>query len=154
MSAKLLRNNAVLAACALLVGIAGCLSAQGDEEHVEHHVPEHRPPSYAAAVEQLRQRHRKIADAFQSGEIGSLKHDLAEMDDIVGWLPELAADGPMKKPAWDQVQVASQKLAVIYKGATACLTASPRGRWPDTHRAADALIETLAKQIPPLDELP
>jgi hypothetical protein len=89
--------------------LAGCNASPADD-HLEHHVPTHKPGSFAKAVEQL-----EIRNPFQpSGrEAGDPEVQQAELLDIIRWLPELAAETDLRRADWDAVQQASLQLEQI-----------------------------------------
>lgn len=126
----------------------GCTKVQGEDEHLEHHIPEHKPATYAAAVKQVRDRTDRIIAGYQIGSSELLGRELTELIDIVGWLPELAGDSDMKRAAWDQVQLVSRKLMVIYQQAERDLEATPRRKWPEDNQVLMSLLGNLETQIP------
>lgn len=89
--------------------LAGC-NASPPDDHLEHHVPAHKPGSFAKAVEQL-----EIRDPSQpSGrEPADPAAQQAEWLDIIRWLPELAAETDLRRADWDAVQRASLQLEQI-----------------------------------------
>lgn len=149
MSPKQFRNVSLMLVIAVLAfGSSGCTKAQGEDEHLEHHIPDYKPTSYAAAVEHIRLRQQRIVGRFQSATPDVLDRELSEMADIIGWLPELAADSSMKKTAWNQVQTTSRDLRGVYQKAKLALAASPRGQWPEDSSAVATMLQTLVAQIP------
>ena len=81
-----------------------------DHDGLEHHIPEHKPKSFDAAVPELRRRLAVIRSAFESDQTLASSEELTEFEDIVNWLPELAADSDMHKPEWDQVHEIAKRL--------------------------------------------
>lgn len=95
-----------LLACTLM--LPGCTTAVEDKEALEHHHAPYRPATYADAVTQLRLRYESLGDPPS-------RHESDELRDIITWLPQLAADSPMKKTAWDDVNKTSRQLAGLYE---------------------------------------
>ncbi len=90
----------------LLVGlllVCGCetsvpVSSQaGDEHHLEHHVPDHKPKSIQGAWADLQVRVESISPSSPATEFYKLR-------DILGWLPELAGDSDLKRDAWERIE--------------------------------------------------
>jgi len=108
----------------LTVVLAGC-NASPPGDHLEHHVPAHKPGSFAKAVEQL-----EIRDPFRpSGrEAANPVVQQAELLDIIRWLPELAAETDLRRADWNAVQQASLQLEQI----------ADSGRAADAERTAAA----------------
>jgi hypothetical protein len=138
----------------LCLGMCGCdsPSLSRGEGHTEHHVPDHKPATFAAAIEQIRSRHERLATEFRTAEATVLARELSEMLDIVGWLTELAADSPMKKTQWDLVNVASKDLRAVYQHRVLAANTNPRGDWPTEASRVDKLIASLAKLVPFAEE--
>lgn len=95
---------AVFSVCLLL---SSC-HAQGEAEHLEHVTPEHKPAGYTEATVQLRQRFTEVLD--RKLDEHQRTQQLAELGDIIRWLPEIAAESDLKKPQWEQVEQISQRL--------------------------------------------
>lgn len=88
------------------VGLTGCSehSAEGEEHHLEHLIPAHKPAGFAEGVAELRLRLGRYAD-------GSLTEaGVDELRDIVEWLPELAGDSDLRRPQWEQAQRVQREL--------------------------------------------
>lgn len=75
----------------------GDQAQRGDEQHLEHHVPAHKPRNVLSAWPDLKQRLEGLKES-------SPPLELTELRDIFGWLPELAGDTDLKRPAWEQIQ--------------------------------------------------
>lgn len=98
------------AACPLasIVGLAavGCMlvgcTPEAVEQHGLHDDPAHRPATLVDAVSEIERR--------ASGILTMAPTAMSELTDIVGWLPELAADTPLERGAWDRVTRASAEL--------------------------------------------
>lgn len=114
-----------------LMLLAGCGSVQGEaDSRLEHHTPAHKPANFADAIQQLRVRNEHVKKCFLTDESGRVWREVSEILDILGWLPELAADSPMKKPEWDRVLDATSELVAIFQNIDAAARKSPRGEWP------------------------
>lgn len=86
--------NASLAVA--IVGLIGCFGGHGGEEqpHAEHVIPAHKPADFPEAVNQIVVRTAEpISDAAA----------VQELQDIVGWLPELAAQTDLPRADWDRI---------------------------------------------------
>lgn len=95
------------ALCALLLAVTagGCLqSPGGDEEELEHQIPPHKPRSLAAAVIELERRNPGLPLAERDSSRSDPAGQRQELEDIIRWLPELAADSDLKKENWDALQ--------------------------------------------------
>ena len=83
--------------------IVGCGSSDDhhEDEHLEHFVPAHKPADYSALVEQLEKRIAQQSQPSGSGEGSAEAAQSAtarqELIDIIGWIPELAADSELRK---------------------------------------------------------
>ena len=92
--------------------LAGCGTTTDSEARLEHHVPAHKPATFRAALHELQRR-----DPTASG---ADPLPVSELRDIVGWLPELAAETDLPRADWELVQRTSQSLdALIQRPATA-----------------------------------
>lgn len=85
--------------------IAGC-SGEAEEDHLEHHIPPHKPANLIEAVEQLEHRIPLVCgqDASPSDT------DQQELIDIVLWIPELAADSDLRKADWETAAAVSAQM--------------------------------------------
>ena len=103
-----------LLCCAM--GIVGCGEAKEspDDEHLEHFVPAHKPKDFGELVEQLALRVPQWASAASPG--GDDDHAMAvqEMSDIIGWIPELAADSELIKADFESAVATGNKLSAVY----------------------------------------
>lgn len=106
----------------LTVAVAGCGEANsgtGGEarssardrfhEH-DHHVAEHRPADFPAAVDQISERFDEFRKEYDSGDREHALEDLAALLDIVRWLPEIAADSDLPETPWNRVREIAQRL--------------------------------------------
>lgn len=109
-----------------------------EEGHLEHHVPHHRPSDYSSAVDQIARRFGKLAE---SGTAQLPETQWAELQDIVRWLPEIAADSDMRRSQWEQVDRHAEELAAELK-QWALLAPDRRSEvQPRIDKAIDALTE-------------
>ncbi|MCY2967171.1 MAG: hypothetical protein NT069_26630 [Planctomycetota bacterium] len=99
------------------VWVAGC-GTKGSgpefEDHLEYHVPPHRPASFSAGVDSIRDRLTRVTVGQSVGDDPELRRQSTELREIIEWLPELAGDSDMRKPQWDQVNEISQRLLKEY----------------------------------------
>lgn len=100
----------------LLLALSGCGSLvtgsleedDHEEEHLDHHVPAHRPSGFTEAVDQMERRYQKLSElAGADGAVPEEEGD--EFSDILTWLPEIAADSDMQRADWEQVDTLSAK---------------------------------------------
>lgn len=123
-------------ACLLLLGLCGCGGAEADSDdhdhHMEHFVPAHKPANYSEAIHEIEHRSEHLSEHAGHGHADEAS-EFQELQDIVGWLPELAADSDLKEADWNKANSASESL-------TATLA---------TKRQADGTLDlkTLAKAI-------
>lgn len=113
------RGLPLLAAVLLLLNCGGC-GADGehaeDDHHMEHFVPAHKPPSFAEGVAELTERcsHLKYHIGEQS-EI--VEQELTELVDIIGWIPELAADSDLNETDWVHADSVSREMLAIHEAS-------------------------------------
>ena len=103
-----------LLCCAM--GIVGCGEAKQspDDEHLEHFVPSHKPKDFGHLVEQLALRVPQLAPAALTGGDDDHATVVQEMSDIIGWIPELAADSELIKADFDSAVATGNKLSAVY----------------------------------------
>jgi hypothetical protein len=126
-----------------LVVVAGCFSSPEDD-HLEHHVPEHQPPNFPAAIEELiRRLHEFEESAGETEQAGG------EFRDIVGWLPELAAHSDLKKREWDAINTHTKRLLLLWE-------APPSPLPSETRRETEQLLDQLKQfvSLSSFDNLP
>ncbi len=76
-----------------------------EHDHAHHHDPAYKPADFPAAVQHLQ--------AFQqliSSNTSPSRDQLAIIEEIVHWLPELAAQSELRESQWNQVDRSSQIL--------------------------------------------
>ncbi|QDU38001.1 hypothetical protein Mal4_23210 [Maioricimonas rarisocia] len=97
-----------VAMVALSAVAGGCSDTTSEaDHHLEHDIPEHKPASFSDAVAELELRGKSLAQQPINGK------RLAELTDIINWLPELAADSDLRRQQWEQVQQTSHELSGI-----------------------------------------
>ena len=97
-AALLLLASALLAGCGQSPGETGDVYV--DHEH--EHRPAHHPESFPAAVAGLRVRLPVAANGHARGA--------AEAAEIVGWMPELAADSDLSEAQWEPLAAGARAL--------------------------------------------
>lgn len=132
-----LRSDAVrLRRCSWMVGLlllacSGCNTHEQDGDHqLEHHIPAHKPASFAEAVSELRSR----GLAMQGDQ--ATDEENHELLDIINWLPELAADSDLNRSQWEQVRDSVAELRTIATD----FNDKSHPRWNELIRELDALI--------------
>ncbi len=94
-----------------LLFAAGCAlsssTTEEGEDHLEHHVPDHKPKRFALAIPEVDRRFHELALVT---EVKSTDARWTELADIVRWLPELASDSDLRKADWDVVQQRAAEL--------------------------------------------
>ena len=85
----------------------GDVSAAQDDDH---HQPSHKPGDFPAALAALHERCSKVLKSPVPKSPEAQK-EFDQTRDIVGWLPELAADSDLSRAEWDRVNEQSKKLA-------------------------------------------
>ena len=103
------------------VGIVGCGSVDeshdehddeyAEHEHLEHFVPAHKPKDFVDLVEQLALRFHQLDSTDAGDEPRTARQELA---DIIGWIPELAADSELKKADFESAVATGNKLVAVF----------------------------------------
>jgi len=108
-----------LISCA--ISLAGCGSSaeshedEHHDEHLEHFVPVHKPKTFADLVDQLALRAPQLKAGIQPGDSGGGHATaLQEFSDIIGWIPELAADSELMKADFESAVATGNKLTVAF----------------------------------------
>jgi hypothetical protein len=145
------RSRFLAIALPLLLGaVPGCSPGdsshgQGHDhaghDHVGHHAPEHKPKDFAEAVLQVRRRAGRVEAIAAHGDADRLNHELDHLRELIGWLPELAADSDLRKPEWDRVHRLTEELQ---RTCESVADASAAGRSPVEPAAK---IEALTRQL-------
>ncbi|QDU07559.1 hypothetical protein [Gimesia aquarii] len=106
----------ILCFCGLLISLqAGCIQttqSAAEEEHLEHHIPEHKPESFSATVSEIKTRMKWLLENNQAEESQVKTQELAE---IIAWIPEMAADSELKHREWNEVKQLSTQLNTIFQ---------------------------------------
>ncbi|MFO1002023.1 MAG: hypothetical protein U0936_16945 [Planctomycetaceae bacterium] len=128
----------------VLIAVIGCNSqeAQHEDEHLEHFVPAHKPTDYAALVDQLETRIAQQTQSTGSGDgtptAGQSATQRQELMDIIGWIPELAADSELQKKDFEMAVSAGAKLSLALGFET-----PGAGSPPADHSSIPKLLEEL-----------
>ncbi|MFM8580482.1 MAG: hypothetical protein ACKOFW_03155 [Planctomycetaceae bacterium] len=88
-----------------------------EAEHLEHHVPPHRPVSFAAGLVQVRQRVRELDEATNGQGHEDLPTRVTELAEILEWLPELALDSDIRRRDWEEIHRVAGALLSDYRKA-------------------------------------
>lgn len=123
--------------------LVGCGQAESDEHdhHLEHFVPAHKPPNFAEAVESLNDRTRHLE--YHIGDTRPIvQTELQELSDIIGWIPELAADSDLNEADWNTARDASQSMLTLYE------TSGEPARLKTLLSSLQPLIESLQPLVP------
>ncbi|MFI4850459.1 MAG: hypothetical protein ACIAZJ_15235 [Gimesia chilikensis] len=94
---------------------AGCTQtgeSTAEEDHLEHHIPEHKPKTYTETVKELDTRMRTLLNQSPASVNQEEKQQLEE---IIDWIPELAADSELKHKDWDEVKQLSTELKSVFQ---------------------------------------
>jgi hypothetical protein len=116
--------------------VAGCTRAErssepgADPESHEAHFPAHWPGNYPAAIDRLEVL-LFDSDAELPGRISRWQ----EVDDLIGWLPELAADSDLDEQEWNRLESAAAELAGVLRQ----MVPQSNDSWPDPTRLAQRL---------------
>lgn len=89
--------------CGMLLWIAGCSGEQASLHEHDHHIPAHWPSGVADAAEKIRQRVELVPASGES----EARHELEE---LVSWVPEIAADSPLPEEDWNGIYQLCEQL--------------------------------------------
>jgi len=145
------RRRAAIARCLCYFSLMACPFGEGctqesheADSHLEHVIPPHKPGSYAETVEQLEVRWNRLHE----GNDAPSAQEVSELGDVVGWLPELAADSDLDRRQWEQVQSLSGELKSLHgRLAGGSVEDADRTRWQQ-------IISSLREFVPEADERP
>lgn len=113
------------------------------EEHLEHFVPAHKPADFEAMVNQLSERLPALAAAWGTGDAEKNATLRSELQDILGWIPELAADSELRRKDFElAVETGTQLTAWFVKNFR---EGTKQG--PDM-KPMGPLLESLRKLVP------
>lgn len=110
LAARTAAGRCLLLLTSLLFPAAtGCHGTRVEE--AEHHAPAHKPADFPAAVDRLLALHGEIRSGVHraSDQIDGF----TEFQDLVRWLPELAADSDLSEESWNAVYDTTQRLEKI-----------------------------------------
>lgn len=151
-----------MACFGVLMAVVGCGSHEehhGDHheaEHLEHFVPAHKPADYSALVEQLEKRIGQQSQVSGSSEGAAATAQSAterqELIDIIGWIPELAADSPLRKQEFETAVSAGARLsfALGFEKPTAGTTAVDQSSIPELLEELKALVSKSKTSTEPM----
>lgn len=94
---------------------AGCTQtgeSAAEEDHLEHHIPEHKPKTYTQTVRELDSRMRTLLNQSPTEVKPEEKQQLEE---IIDWIPELAADSELKHKDWNEVKQLSTEIKSVFQ---------------------------------------
>jgi len=93
----------------LAVTVVGCGNqpADGEYEKVEHFVPAHWPSDLLDASSKITERALRLSGQSTT-DTPTIENQLR---DIVGWVPEIAADTDLTEAQWNPVYEASEALS-------------------------------------------
>lgn len=101
--------GSVLLGWAVLIGclpwVVGCVEGRTSNHELEHVVPPHWPTGLADAALKIETR----VAAIESQD-ASATQARAELLEIIGWLPEIAADTPLREAKWVPIHAACAKI--------------------------------------------
>ena len=147
-----------IACFVVLTAVIGCGSQDGhhEDEHLEHFVPAHKPGNFTALVEQLEKRIDQQSQTPGSDEGAAAEDQSAterqELIDILGWIPELAADSEMRKQEFEMAVSAGARLGValgLEKSANET-AAADRSSIPQLLKELKALISKSQTSTEPM----
>jgi len=78
---------------------------EGDDDHAHHVIPDHKPETFPEAVEQLEERTSPQASRDATS--------IQELKDIIGWLPELAAQTDLPRADWEAIYGISGEMSQL-----------------------------------------
>lgn len=92
--------------------LAGCVDGRPSTHELEHVVPAHWPTGLADAADKIEQR---VAAIEQPANATQARAELLE---IIEWLPEVAADTPIREASWVPIHEACAKIESLLKDST------------------------------------
>lgn len=115
-----------------------------DHEQLEHFVPAHKPKDFEQLVEQLAVRFSQLSSASATNASDkSATTALQELADIIGWIPELAADSELRRSDFESAVAAANKLANVFNETAASADAKPVAA-----AGFEPMIEQLRQLVP------
>ncbi|HBJ35678.1 MAG TPA: hypothetical protein DDZ51_13220 [Planctomycetaceae bacterium] len=127
----------------VVVASTGCgnPSQDGDYEKVEHFVPAHWPNDLLDASAKIEERTSQLKG--QPATDAKAIED--QLRDIVGWVPEIAADTDLTEQQWNPIYFASEKLSKRLAKMPRPLDDATLGAIEDYRK----LLSETAKLLPP-----
>ena len=134
----------LLGCCLVWGSVAGCARSdapESEEEHLEHFVPAHKPHSFEELVTAVSKRRGAFGDASLSADAAAV----TELSDIIGWIPELAADCELRQSDWERAAAAGGKLQALWQERFGPQGAAgaPAGSAGSSGNAGDRLAEVI-----------
>jgi len=113
-----------------------------EREGYGHDRPPHKPENFREAVTEIRRRWQELET--ETTEPADSRRQ--ELDEILVWLPELAAETDLRKAEWDQVNAISKQLLAEFRSTAppASLRSSPE-RWTGAWEELAAVAATLSE---------
>ena len=93
-----------------LIGCGSSETANGEDQHLEHFVPAHKPANFSEAVEEIPHRCEHLTSHAGRGH-NDESAKFQELLNIVNWLPELAADSDLNESEWNSANAAAKFVA-------------------------------------------
>lgn len=100
-------------------GCSGPTPGTTADDHLEHHVPPHRPATFADGVQAVRTRVTKLAGGGDPAGGTDRAVQVAELGDILEWLPDLALDSDIRRSDWEQIHTLARSLLREYRESVA-----------------------------------
>ncbi len=93
----------------IILAFAGCNNLKTEEEEPEHFDPPHWPASMLDAAEKIEARIAALTskDSNVSEKVSDVR---GELNDLVEWAPEIAADTDLDESDWEEVYRISETL--------------------------------------------
>jgi hypothetical protein len=146
-----------MAATLIVVGVTGCNRSENskaaenkadahdhdhDHEHLEHFVPAHKPADFESLVLQLTSRFSELSAAWNDANTNRKMTLRNELADIIGWIPELAADSELLRKDFESAVETGQKIQAQFETSFAVAgTQAPEiGAFEPLLKALETLI--------------
>ncbi len=92
--------------CLLLVALlAGCAEEQASLHENDHELPAHWPVDMADMADQIQLRLKRLEEEAEGNAVTR-----AELEDLIEWAPEVAADSELSEQAWNPIYETSETL--------------------------------------------
>lgn len=95
--------------CALLISLIGCLLGCGQSKEslheMDHVTPAHWPNTLEDAAAKIRER---LAATQSIDKPNDNNVAFEELSDLIGWVPEIAADTDLQEAEWNKLYEASE----------------------------------------------